>query len=292
MKVLVIGAAGQLGRDVCGVFSDTELYRADLDGGGYRLDICDGGAVRRCIVEECRPDVVINTAAAHNVPQCESAPDLAFSVNATGARNVAVSCEALGSRLVHISTDYVFGQGHTRPILETELPAPLSVYGASKLAGEHLVAAECRSHYIVRTSALYGVSPCRAKGGKNFVQLMLHLSATRPEVRVVTDEVTVPTYTLSLARQIRLLVERGEPGLYHATSQGACSWHEFASAIFSLSGLSVRPQAATSAEFPSPVKRPSYSALDNGHARAQGLDIMPSWQEGLVSYLRESGLIA
>jgi len=286
MKVVVVGAEGQLGVEVCAAFADAEVRAVDLDGAGYHLDIQDADAVRALLAGDLRPDAVINTAAFHNVPLCEEEPDAAFAVNAIGAKNLAVACQACGARLVHLSTDYVFGRGGTRPYEETDRPAPLSVYGASKLAGEHLVAAYCPDHLIVRSAAIYGAAQCRAKGGDNFVRLMLRLAATRPEVKVVTDETTTPTYTTSLARQLRTMAEKAEPGLYHATCQGACTWYDFAEAIFEETGTDTKLLQATSKDFPSPVQRPDYSVLANKHLQDQGLDVMPDWREALREYLR------
>ena len=285
MKVVVIGAAGQLGTDVCRVFSDVELVRVDMQGADITLDIGDASLVHELIAEQLDPDLVINAAAASNVPRCQDEPDWAFAVNATGTKNLAVACHAAGARLVHVSTDYVFGNGGTRPYVETDLPAPLNVYGASKLAGEHLLAAECEDYIIARTSALYGTAPCIGKGGRNFVDLMLHLASTRPEVKVVTDEIISPTYTYALAKQIRLVAEKGEPGLYHVTCNGECSWHEFAKVIFEETRTEVTLAETTSRDFPSTVKRPGYSVLQNKHLQDQGLDIMPEWRDGLKAYL-------
>ena len=285
MKTLLIGAAGQLGVDVAAAFSDTHLTTADLDDADLQLDLTDTEAVTRLVAQDLRPDLVINTAAAHNVPLCEERPEVAFAVNATAPRHLAAACHASGARLIHISTDYVFGRGGTRPYTETDRPAPLNVYAASKLAGEHLIAAECDNHLIVRTSGLYGAAPCRAKEGRNFVRMMLHLAQTRPEVRVVTDEILTPTYTVALARQIRAMAEKAEPGLYHATCNGACSWYEFAQAIFEETGTQVNLLEATSEDFPSPVKRPDYSVLENAHLQAQELDVMPHWRDALKAYL-------
>ncbi len=281
MRVLVIGARGQLGTELRGVYANDDLHAVDID----TVDVRDAAAVHRLVVDEVRPQIVINTAAAHNVPKCEEEPDVAFAVNAAGAGNVAVACRDCGARLVYISTDYVFGNGGTRPYVETDRPTPLNVYGASKLAGEHLVAAECENHVIVRSAALYGPAPCLAKGGLNFVGLMLHLAKTRPEVEVVTDEITTPTYSKALAAQIKLLAEKGEAGLYHATCDGSCSWFEFARAIFEKAGLDVKLLPVTSREFPSPVKRPNYSVLENKRLRDLGLDIMPPWRIALDAYM-------
>jgi dTDP-4-dehydrorhamnose reductase len=285
MKVLVIGSEGQLGTDVCRAFEDAELCRADLDGGDVRLDIADEAEVRKLLVADFRPEVVVNTAAFHNVPRCEEEPQTAYAVNATAAKHLAVACQGTGARLIHISTDYVFGNGGKRPYVETDREVPLSTYGASKLAGEHLIAAECENHCIVRGSGLYGASACRAKGGRNFVQLMLHLAAERGEVKVVTDERVSPTYTVALAKQIRVVAERAEPGLYHATCNGECSWYEFARAIFEETGTAVKLLKATGADFPSPVKRPDFSILQNKHLQDQGLDVMPHWRDALRAYL-------
>lgn len=287
MRTLVIGSDGQLGTDVCKAFADTELCRAGRSGGDARVDVTRQEEVRNLITREFKPDFVVNTAAFHNVPQCEEDPTAAFAVNAIGARHLAMACQDVGARLIHVSTDYVFGNGGSVPYVEGDREAPVNTYGASKLAGEHLVAAECENHCIVRSSGLYGMAPCRAKGGRNFVQLMLHLAAERGEVKVVTDERVSPTYTVALARQIRVIAERAEPGLYHATCAGECSWFEFAQAIFDETGTEVRLSGATQADFPSPVKRPDFSILDNKHLRDQGLDVMPEWREALRAYLQE-----
>mgnify|MGYP000855566229 CR=1 FL=1 len=286
MPVMIIGAKGQLGSALCSVFPDVEVIKADRDDSGCVIDICDGKAVLQCITE-LKPDVVFNTAAEHELRTCEAHPDRTFSVNASGAMWVAQACAAAGARLVHISTDYVFGGDSASlpaPYTEADPPLPLNVYAASKLAGEFLSAAHCPNHVIVRTAALYGLAPCRGKGGRNFVETMLGLAATGKEVKVVDDEVTTPTYTLALARQLRLLTERAEPGLYHTTCGGSCSWFEFAKAIFEEMNLQVNLVPAKSLDFQSSVRRPTYTVLDNKHARDAGLDIMPHWREALKEY--------
>lgn len=291
MRVLILGATGQLGRDLVECFADLEPLRAARRDAPIALDLAEPDQLRECLVDDLRPDLVINTAAAHDVPRCEQQPAEAYAVNATGVAALAEACATLGARLVHVSTDYVFGDGGTRPWREDDLPAPLNVYAASKLAGEHLLAAACPDHQIVRSSGLYGRSPCLAKGGRNFVQTMLRLASERDEVRVVTDEVLTPTHTGALARQIRLLSERGTPGVYHATCQGQCAWHDFARAIFEETRSEVVLKPATQLDFPSPVRRPGYSVLDNARLREQGLDVMPDWRESLRAYLREIGAL-
>jgi dTDP-4-dehydrorhamnose reductase len=215
MKVLIIGAGGQLGTALCGAFDDTDLVRADLHDGDVLLDVTDERGVQGAILQDLKPNVVINTAAAHDVPRCEEDPEWAFAVNAIGARNLALACRSCSARLVHISTDYVFGDSPlSRPLVESDLPAPLNVYGASKLAGEHLIAAYSKDYCIVRTAGLYGLAPCRGKPGDNFVRSMLRRARAGEELRVVDDEFTTPTYTEPLARQIRLIADRCEPGIY------------------------------------------------------------------------------
>jgi len=284
MRVLVLGAKGQLGTEICAVYADADLVAADID----TIDIRDKEGVR-ALLERTLPDLVINTTAAHNVPRCEEEPGVAFAVNAIAVRDLAAACRVRDARLVHISTDYVFGDGTGQPYTEEDRPAPMNVYGASKLAGEHLLAAEWDNHIILRTAALYGPAPCVAKQGMNFVRLMLHLAETRDEIKVVTDEITTPTYTKALARQIRLVAEKGEPGLYHATCGGACSWYEFAEAIFAIAGKPVRLVPAKAADFASNVRRPHYSVLENKRLQEQGLDIMPHWRETLKAYLEGLG---
>ncbi len=286
MHVLVIGALGQLGTDVCAELSVCTLTRADLADCEVTLDIHNEKTVAQ-VVHELKPDVVVNTAAAHDLRCCEEDPALAFSLNALGALFVARACATAGARLVFISTDYVFNgvpSMPNRPYIETDLPAPLNVYAASKLAGEHLVAANCPDHLIARTAALYGLTPCRGKEGRNFVETMLGLAAASKEVKVVREVVTSPTYTCALARQLRVLAERAGPGLYHATCQGMCSWYDFAQAIFEETGTTATLVEAHEADFQSPVRRPAFTALDNRRMRDLNLDVMPSWREALKEY--------
>lgn len=252
------------------------------------IEISDAEAVRRTLTD-ARPDVVVNTAAMHNVEQCELDPERAFAVNAFGARNIAMTCGRIGATTVHVSTDYVFGGDKREPYAETDLPRPLSVYGNSKLAGEQFVAAENPKHYVVRTSALYGVNRCRAKTSDNFVRLMLRLAREKGEVRVVADERVSPSWTADVAEQILDLAASGGYGLYHVTSQGEVSWYDFARSIFEATGLNVRMDVATAADFHGKVRRPAYSILDNAALRARNLDRMPHWRDALRRYLETIG---
>jgi dTDP-4-dehydrorhamnose reductase len=285
MRVAIAGCEGQLGRDIVEALEghDLDLWTHE------RVEITDEGAVGEAF-RAFRPDAVINTAAFHNVPLCEEEPCRAYTVNALGPRNLARVCEQAGARLIHISTDYVFDGSKNAPYLESDLPAPQSVYATTKLAGEHLIAAETGRFAVLRTSGLYGVHPCRAKG-RNFVELMVKLARERGKVRVVTDEILTPTFTADLARQVVVVLEKGSPGLYHGTAEGSCSWFEFARAIFDIGGIEVDLQPTTSEEFPSPAKRPAYSVLENANLEDQGLNIMRDWREALEDYMGRVGLL-
>lgn len=285
-SVIVIGGNGQLGTDCGRVFQAAGYAIKLLDH--QQLDVTNAAAVEETM-RQVRPDVVINTAAMHNVEACEADPAQAFMVNGLGARNVALATRVCDARLLHVSTDYVFDGTKPGAYTENDTAIPLNVYGNTKLSGEHFVLSEAPRGAVVRTSALYGSAPCRAKGGLNFVRLMLKLARDRGEVRVVQDEIVSPTYTLHLARQLLILATSDGVGLFHATSGGECSWFEFAEAIFSLSGTEVRLRPATSADFPAKVRRPAYSVLDNERLREAGIDGMPHWRASLESYLEEIG---
>ncbi|MBE0665680.1 MAG: dTDP-4-dehydrorhamnose reductase [Chrysiogenales bacterium] len=285
MKLAVIGADGQLGSDI------VELFRAEcfdvvpltID----RLDIADNRQVQR-VLAEAGADVIINTAAMHQVEKCEADPLKAFAVNALGARNIAQAANAGSSRLIHISTDYVFSGEKMEPYLENDCPLPLNAYANSKLAGELFVRSLAQKHYVIRVSGLYGKNPCLEKGGLNFVDLMLKLARERSEVRVVDDEVLTPTATKEVARQIlKMLNGQAEDGLYHATAEGSCSWFEFAREIFSLSHSTVTLNKAEPGEFPAKVPRPSYSVLENHNLKKQNLNGMSFWKDALKEYLKE-----
>ncbi len=289
MKVAVTGANGQLGTDLCRALSEFEvipLTHADIE-------ITDMDSVREALVEH-KPDVVINTAAYVRVDDCEDERDKAFRVNALGARNVAVVAQELGAKLLHISTDYVFGgekEPRTTPYTEFDTPVPLSVYGRSKLAGENLVRHLCVRHFIVRASGLFGEAGSSGKGG-NFVETIIGLAKKHPEIKVVNDQVFSPTYTRDLARKIAQLVTTDYYGIFHITNRGACSWYEFAVEIVKLVDMKVPVVPIASEEYPGKARRPRYSVLDNYHLRLLGMDDMRPWQEALRDYLTARGHVS
>jgi len=289
MKVAVIGGNGQLGRDVSSAFSAegyavTSLTHDDLEVSSLESVRTSLGALR--------PEVVVNTAAFHNVDKCEAEPGLAFAMNGIGARNLGQVTGELGATLLHISTDYVFDGQKGRPYVEEDLPIPLNVYGNTKLSGEFFVRSTNPRHFVVRTSAIYGENPCRAKGGLNFVELMLKLSKERKELRVVDDEFVTPTPTAQIAQQLVALSRSSDYGLYHATAEGSCSWYEFAAAIFELTKTNIRLEPARPGEFPAKVPRPKYSVLENQALKIRSLNVFSHWKEGLENYLVRRAQIA
>ena len=211
-------------------------------------------------------------------------------MNAAGSRNLAEATREIDAVLVHVSTDYVFDGNKNTPYVESDLAAPLNVYGKSKLEGERLVRETNPKHFILRTAALYGKHPCRAKGGQNFVDLMLRLAEQRGHVRVVDNEFTTPTSTGDLAQEIVALSRSDAYGLFHATAEGSCSWYEFAREIFSRSGVRVKLDIASSNEFPAKVARPAYSVLENRRLNNCGLNVFRPWQDGLGEYLSQKCL--
>jgi dTDP-4-dehydrorhamnose reductase len=234
-----------------------------------------------------QPQLVVNTAAMHHVERCEQEPEKAFAVNALGSRNLAMKARDLGGVLMHVSTDYVFDGSKGSPYEEQDAPCPLSVYGNSKLAGEYFVRTTAKKHFVLRTSALYGKSPCRAKGGLNFIELMLKLAKERGEVKVVDNEFVSPTATAEVAEQMVALSRSDAYGLYHATAEGSCSWYEFARQIFELTQTKVTLKAAGPNEFPAKVPRPRYSVLENRGLKSLGLNRFVPWDEGLHKYLEQ-----
>ena len=283
MKVLLLGANGQLGSDIVRLWRDpaVELIpasRADAD-------VTNGEAVDALIARH-RPDVTVNTTAFHNLPVAESDPETAFRVNVVGGWNVARAAAAAGSAIVQVSTDYVFDGTKRTPYVEDDARRALNVYGAAKIATEDVVQLVNPESLVVRVSGLYGLAGSAGKGG-NFVETMLRLAGEGKPVRVVSDQVTAPTNTAEIAEALLPLVRDGLRGTAHLAAAEGCTWYEFAGAIFDLCGLSPDFAPVTTAEFGGPVRRPMYSVL--GSTRAPALR---HWRAGLERYLREKGHVA
>jgi len=276
MRLLVTGAAGMLGQAV--VSAATRLGHDVAALPRAELDITDAERVRRAL-GAVQPAAIVNCAAWTDVDGAEADEAATTRVNGDGTANVAAAAAALGVRLVHVSTDYVFDGTKTTPWLESDPVAPLGAYGRSKLAGEEAIVAAGGEHAIVRTAWLFGA------GGTNFVDTMLRLAEERDEVAVVTDQVGSPTWSGHLAPALVELAERrGDAGVFHAAVEGSCSWNELAVEAFHVAGAECRVLPTTSERLPRPARRPAYSVL--GTEREPGVRL-PAWQDGVGAYVRE-----
>lgn len=261
IKTLILGAGGMLGHDLCKVFPNSvKLTHKELD-------ITNRERVIYCI-GKIKPDLVINAAAYTDVDGCEDNQELAFQVNGYGPGYIAEACNAVKAKLVHFSTYYVF-DGSKEEYIESDIPNPNNVYGHSKLLGEREILEKMSDYRIIRISWLFGIH------GKNSVENMLKLSRETDTVKVVNDQFGNPTYTLDLANKVKEVVEL-DPGVYHITNDGTCSWYEFASLFID----NIIP--CTSAEFPRKIKRPKYSVLINTKTKS-----MRHWKEAIKAYLKE-----
>ena len=279
-KLIVTGANGQLGRAVNQQYArSTEYELINTDVG--ELDITDVDQVM-AFAREVRPYAIINCAAYTAVEACENEEDLAFRINAVGARNLSIAATETGAKLVHISTDYVFDGNGTRPYRETDPTGPQGAYGRTKLAGENFVREFGGRHFIIRTAWLYG-------DGKNFVKTMLRLAESHDKVRVVRDQVGSPTSAAELAKAIAYLLPTENYGLFHGTCEGDCSWAQFAEEIFRMAGKSTAVEGITSEEYGAAVKRPAYSILENYMFKMTTDHMFADWHDALAVYLKEIG---
>lgn len=283
MRILITGGSGQLAFDLARTLTDHEVHALPRQ----ELDICNEARVDT-VVRAIKPDVLINTAAYNRVDDCESEQEAAFNANALAVRRLALLSSEMDARFVHFSTDYVFGGQEKRdPLLEDDRPAPLSVYGASKLAGEHLALLSWRNSVVVRTCGLYGLAGAGGTGG-NFVRTMLQKAREGTALRVVDDQVCTPTATKDLAQTVAWIVSADVSGLMHVTNAGSCTWFDFAREIFALAGVAADLSPTTSREFATPATRPPYSVLANGRLAELGRDDLRPWQEALADYIEEA----
>ncbi len=269
IKILVTGAKGMLGQDLCPILKNSgfEVIQTDID----TLDITNFDNVTSVFSTE-KPDIVIHCAAYTNVDKAEEDLSTARLINKTGTENIAKICGANDITMVYISTDYVFNGEKNTPYLPTDIPAPINNYGLTKLEGEQAVQKYCSKYYITRTSWLYGIH------GKNFVETMLSL-ADKPELKVVDDQVGCPTWTVELSNGIlKLLTTDNKYGIYHVCGSGVTTWYGFAKEIFRQANLQVNLNPCKTSEFPRPAQRPSYSVMQNN-------GICRDWKEGLKNYL-------
>jgi dTDP-4-dehydrorhamnose reductase len=282
MRVLIIGNRGQLGSEMSAF-----CLRKGHDVSGVDvpdIDIRDEARTVECVVRHA-PDIVINCAAYTAVDDCESRHDLAFGINEGGAANLAGAARAAGCALVHFSTDYVFDGLKRAPYVETDAAAPLSVYGFSKLAGERKIVHILERHFIFRLSWLYGAA------GANFVKTIraaaIQRKAEGKPLSVVNDQIGTPTCARDVCRQVWEVVPSGAYGLYHCTSEGWCSWYDFACEIVKHAGTDVEVRPCSTSEYPRPARRPAYSVLQNLGIQRLGCGVMPDWRDGFADFLRE-----
>ncbi len=283
MKIMILGAGGQLGSELVNILQDDTLIPlTHMD-----IEMTDEQQVNS-ILSSNMPDVVINTAAYHRVDDCEDNVELSFAVNSYAVRTIARICNDLGITFVHFSTDYVFGGEKKTPYVEDDCPNPHSVYAVSKLAGELFVRNTCSRYYLIRTCGLYGAKGVSGKGG-NFIETMIRLANGKKPLNVVSDQIVTPTYAKELAAKVSQLIRTEEYGFYHITNNGGCSWYEFARTIFELTGIDADISPISSSEFGAKARRPAYSVLENRNLKLLGLDDMKLWQDALKEYLEEKG---
>jgi len=286
MKIAVVGADGQLGSDLVKILADRgacfPLFYPEFD-------LTKPAAVRSRLNQlDC--DVVINTAAYNRVDDSEEYPEEAFRLNAFAVRNLARTCKELNLFLVHYSTDYVFDGGKSRPYTEDDCPAPLNVYGISKLAGEYFLKNSLSRCLIIRTSGLFGAAGCWGKG-HNFIDIMIGLENSGDPIRVVEDQTISPTHSFELAEKTLDLLDRKASGLFHLTNEGQCSWFELAQCIFDLRGSNCRLAPVLSEEFGAKARRPAFSVLENGRAKSLGIPDMSDWENAVEDYMKIKGYI-
>ncbi len=270
MKLLVTGANGMLGQDLCPEFEKAgfEVIKTDKD----ELDITDYDAVED-FFNNLRPEFVIHCAAYTNVDKAEEDVETAALINVKGTENIAKASSQINATMVYISTDYVFDGTKKTPYLPDDIPNPINMYGQTKLEGELAVQEYCKKYYIARTSWLYGIH------GKNFVETMLSL-ADKPELKVVDDQTGCPTWTMELVRGIFKILDK-EYGIYHICGHGHTTWYNFAREIFKKEGLNVNLKPCTTEEFPRPAKRPKNSIMIN----KDHMILTRRWDEALADYL-------
>lgn len=276
MKVMVTGVKGQLGQDVV-----AHLNMQGIEAKGVDIDDFDltNAVQTQEVIQACKPDAVIHCAAYTAVDRAEEQKELCYAVNVTGTKNIAEACKALGSKMIYISTDYVFGGSGTGLLMPDSPKSPQNQYGLTKLQGEEVVTKLLENYFIVRTSWVFGK-------GHNFVKTMLRLGAEKPSLNVVCDQIGSPTYTDDLASLLVEMAKSEKYGVYHATNEGFCSWSEFAQAIMEESGLECTINPISTSEYPTPAARPLNSRLSKDFLDKNGFNRLPHWRDALKRYLK------
>jgi dTDP-4-dehydrorhamnose reductase len=274
MRITLFGASGLLGHDLVPALHGEQLTALSIED----IDLRDHARVRE-LIHDSRPECILLLAAYTDVDGCESNRDLAFAVNCDGAVNVAEAARAAGSRLLFVSTDYVFDGSKPSPYLTTDPRNPASVYGETKARAEERLLEILPDVCIARTAWLFG------HGGKCFPSTILKLAATRPEISVVNDQRGSPTFTVDLASALVQLARANARGIVHVTNSGNCTWFDFAKEILRASGSSTVVKPVTTDEFPRPARRPAYSVLSPDSLHAFNIH-MPDWRDALRRYFQ------
>lgn len=286
MKILLLGANGQLGSDIKRAHQKHHDAIELLSWTRSDLDITNQDDLKKKLTAQ-QFDILLNCTSYHNTDHVEKTADMAFLINAFAVKEMALICKEKNARLVHISTDYVFSNSpKQRPLTESDLPNPLNVYGASKLMGESLAQAIHHDTIIFRVASLFGIAGASGKGG-NFVETMIRVGREKGKLRVISDQIMSPTSTASIAHIILAALQSNIPsGVYHAVNSGTASWYEFAKAIIQKAKIEAIVEPMLAINYPSVAMRPTYSALDNSKL-TNLIGAIPTWQEELDIYLYE-----
>ena len=272
MKVLVTGANGMLGQDLCPILEDADFIDEIVETDIENLDITNELQVKK-VIKDISPDIVIHCAAYTNVDKAEDETELARKINVIGTENVARVCNTIGATMILISTDYVFDGAKKEKYQPNDEPKPLNVYGNTKLEAEKAVQKICDKYYIVRTSWLYG------HHGKNFVETMINLASDNKEIKVIDTQIGCPTWTVDLSEALcELIEEEPEYGIYHICGSGETSWYNFAKEIFKITNINAKLLPCGDEEYKTKAKRPKYSVMENN-------GVCENWKKSLKSYL-------
>ena len=291
MKILLLGAKGQLGTDIQAAAAEGDAFRIQPVGRDD-VDLSDLAKARAYILAQSF-DVLVNCSSYHKTDEVESNAQQGVLINGHLVRDLAGLCQEKAARFVHISTDYVYGgQAQRTPLSEEAGVAPLNVYGATKVLGESLALATHDDTLVLRVSSLFGVAGASGKGG-NFVETMIRLAKQNGFLKVVNDQIMAPTATADIATALlKLLEARADAGIWHVSGTGAASWFDFACEIVAQAGLNVPVSPVETKDMPTPAKRPPYSVLSNDKLFAATNWRMPAWQDSLRRYLAAKGHIA
>jgi dTDP-4-dehydrorhamnose reductase len=283
MRILITGSKGQLGADCAQILGTThETLAVDLD----ELDITEQSDVER-VVRNFSPNIVVNCAAYTQVDACETEKKLAWNVNVNGPKFLAVSAKRVGAKMIHISTDYVFDgtKAAPQPYRESDEPGPTSYYGKTKLEGETAVKETMENYVIVRTAWLYGMN------GHNILKTFLKMALENPDkpIKVVNDQFGSPTWSYRLALQIAKIIEENGQGIYHATSEGYCTWYDLAQYYLQKMDVPHRVIPCSTEEYPTAAVRPKNSILENRRLKEQGINVMSFWEEDMNHFIAQFG---